>query len=91
MAQGNMFTLELLSGSAINIAPANIKKGATVMLKTTQPSATGAFGTIDFADAYKFTGGTSLQPTQASGSVDVFTFVSFDGTTLDATSVTDLK
>ena len=92
MATGNMYTVSLIFGSNVNIQPANIKKGGTVMLKTIQPStAADSYGTLTYESSVKFSGGESLQPTQASGSVDVFTFVSFDGTTLDATSVTDLK
>ena len=91
MDLGNMFTVELKSGSNIVIEAGNIKKGGTAMLEVKQPTATGAFGTIDFADAYKFTDGTHPQATQASGSVDVLTFTSFDGTTLAGTSVLNLK
>ncbi len=92
MAKGNMYTVSLVSGSNINIQPANIKKGGTVMLKTIQPSTSAnSYGGLTYESSVKFSGGTALQPTQASGSVDVFTFVSFDGTTLDTTSVTDLK
>jgi len=90
-SQGNMFTVELKSGSNLVIEAANIKKGMTAMLQLKQPSATGAYGTIDFADAYLFPGGTHPQATQASGSVDVLTFTSFDGTTLAGTSVLNLK
>jgi hypothetical protein len=61
------------------------------MIKLRQPTATGAYGTIDFADAYKFADGTKVQATQASGSVDILTVTSFDGTTLDTTSVKNLK
>ena len=91
MDLGNMFTVELKSGSNIVIEAGNIKKGGTAMLEVKQPTASGAFGTIDFADAYKFTDGTHPQATQASGSVDVLTFTSFDGTTLAGTSVLNLK
>ena len=92
MEKASMYTCELISGSNVNIQPANIKKGATVMLKTIQPSTSAdSYGVLTYENSVKFSGGTSLQPTAASGSVDVFTFVSFDGTTLDATSVTDLK
>jgi len=92
MEKASMYTCELISGSNVNIQPANIKKGATVMLKTIQPSTSAdSYGVLTYESSVKFSGGTSLQPTAASGSVDVFTFVSFDGTTLDATSVTDLK
>ena len=90
-SKGNMFTVGLKSGSLLVIEASNIKKGMTAMVELKQPTATGAFGTIDFADAYKFPGGTHPQATQASGSIDVLTFTSFDGTTLAGTSVLNLK
>ena len=90
-SKGNMFDVELKSGSLLVIEAQNIQKGMTAMLRLRQPTATGAFGTIDFADAYLFPGGTHPQATQASGSVDVLTFTSFDGTTIAGTSVLNLK
>ena len=90
-SKGNMFDVELKSGSLLVIEASNIQKGMIAMLQLRQPTATGAFGTIDFADAYLFPGGTHPQATQASGSVDVLTFTSFDGTTLAGTSVLNLK
>ena len=90
-SKGNMFDVELKSGSNLVIEAQNIQKGQTAMLQLRQPTATGAFGSIDFADAYLFPGGTHPQATQASGSVDVLTFTSFDGTTLAGTSVLNLK
>ncbi len=90
-SQGSMFDVELLSGSNLVIEAQNIEKGMTAMIKLRQPTATGAYGSIDFADAYKFADGTKVQATQASGSVDILTVTSFDGTTLDTTSVKNLK
>ena len=90
-SQGSMFDVELKSGSLLVVEAQNIEKGMTAMIKLRQPTATGAYGTIDFADAYKFADGTKVQATQASGSVDILTVTSFDGTTLDTTSVKNLK
>ena len=92
MSLGNMFTCQLVSGSNVNIQPANIKKGGTVMLKTIQPSTSAiSFGSLSYESSINFTAGTAFIPTQASGSVDILTFTSFDGTTLDCATVSNLQ
>jgi len=85
---GNFFTLTLVSGSDTHLDPSNIKAGQTINLKLSQPTtATDSHGTISFESSFEFVDGTAFEPTAVSGSVDVMTFISFDGSTLQATGL----
>jgi hypothetical protein len=61
------------------------KQGQTINVKITN-NATAA-GTISFAPEFEFAGGTAFTATAATSSVDVMTFISFDGTSLQATGL----
>tara|TARA_R110000796_G_scaffold53821_3_gene126173 strand:- start:319 stop:3141 length:2823 start_codon:yes stop_codon:yes gene_type:complete len=74
--EGNMFELELKSGSAVEIsAPVSTPAGQTYILKTQQPS--GSFGTITWDGKFKFGGGTAPAATEASEAIDIYTFVKY--------------
>ena len=82
---GNYFTLTLANGVDTHLDATNIAAGQTINLKLTN-NATAA-GTISFAPEFEFEGGTAFTATAATNAVDVLTFVSFDGTSLQTVGV----
>ncbi len=82
---GNFFTLTLANGVDTHLDATNITAGQTINLKVTN-NATGA-GTISFAPEFEFVDGTAFEVTATTSAVDVITFVSFDGTSLQATGL----
>jgi len=85
---GNFFTLTLVSGSDTHLDTSNITAGQTITLKVLQPStATDSYGTLSFAPEFKFAGGTAPTVTDASGSIDILTFVTTDSTDVFGTSL----
>jgi len=81
---GNFFTLTMPAGGSTTLTPTNITAGQTINVKITQ-NATPS--TIAFAAAVDFEGGTPFAVSTGAGEVDVMTFISFDGTTLQATGL----
>ena len=81
---GNFFTLAMPAGGSTTLTPTNITAGQTINVKITQ-NATPS--TIAFAAAVDFEGGTPFAVSTGAGEVDVMTFISFDGTTLQATGL----
>ena len=89
---GSYFDLALVSGSNVFVQGLNVKPGQTFVLRTTQPSSSAdSYGTIQFDGNFAFSGGTAPTATAATGSVDIYTFVVFEETTIYSTQVTDLK
>ena len=82
---GNYFTLTLANGVDTHLDVSNIQIGQTINLKLTN-NATGA-GTISFAPEFDFEGGTAFTATATTSAVDVLSFVSFDGTSLQTVGV----
>jgi len=83
---GNFFTMTLDNGTDVRLEASNLTAGQTINLKLTN-NATAA-GTISFDTAvFKFEGGTPFTATAATNAVDVMTFISFDGSTLQATGL----
>jgi hypothetical protein len=82
---GNFFTMTLDNGTDVRLEASNITAGQTINLKLTN-NATSA-GTISFADEFEFEGGTAFTATATTSAVDVLTFISFDGTSLQAVGV----
>ena len=82
---GNFFTLQLVSGSATNINPSNIKAGQTIniLLNTT------GSGTVSFPTTVKQVSGSAYVPTTTT-SKDVITLISFDNTNLYLANVKNL-
>ena len=85
---GNFFTLAMPSGGTTALTPSNIQPGQTISVKITQ-NATAAL--LTFAASIEFEGGTAFTISTGSGEVDVMTFISFDGTTLQATGLTNFS
>jgi hypothetical protein len=79
---GNFFTLAMPAGGSTTLTPSNIQAGQTINVKITQ-NATPS--TIAFDASVDFEGGTAFAVSTGASEVDVMTFISFDGTTLQAT------
>ncbi len=86
---GDMHTLTLANGVDTHLDATNVQAGQTISLKVTN-NATGA-GTLSFSPDFKFAGGTAPTVTAATSAKDILTFQSYDGTTLDGTSVLNLS
>jgi len=85
---GNFFTLAMPAGGTTALTPSNIQAGQTISVKITQ-NATAAL--LTFAASVDFEGGTAFTISTGAGEVDVMTFISFDGTTLQATGLTNFS
>jgi len=81
---GNFFTLVLPAGTDTEIVPSNIQAGQTINLKVTNNATPG---TISFDSAIEFEGGTTFVASTGASEVDVLTFISFDGTSLQCVGV----
>jgi hypothetical protein len=81
---GNFFTLAMPAGGSTTLTPSNIQAGQTINVKITQ-NATPS--TIAFDASVDFEGGTAFAVSTGAGEVDVMTFISFDGTSLQATGL----
>jgi hypothetical protein len=81
---GNFFTLTMPAGGSTTLTPSNIQAGQTINVKITQ-NATPS--TIAFDASVDFEGGTAFAVSTGAGEVDVMTFISFDGTSLQATGL----
>ena len=84
LSTGNFFTLELPNADT-HLVPSNTQAGQTVNLKVTHTSTSS--GSLAFSDSFLFAGGTAFEVTPATSSVDVMTFISFNGSTLEATGL----
>ena len=82
--KSNFFTLAMPAGGSTTLTPTNIQAGQTISVKITQ-NATPS--TIAFAASVDFESGTPFAVSTGAGEVDVMTFISFDGTTLQATGL----
>jgi len=91
MSKGNFFTLNIPTGSTTFIRATNIKEGQTVAVKLTQAS--NSSGSVIFNPSqFKFWSGSAQYNTgsQVTGSTDIFTFVTFDTSSLWTTIVKNL-
>ena len=86
----NFFTLTLANAADTHLTATNVKQGQTINLKLTN-NATAA-GTISFnTSIFKFEGGVPFTATATTNAVDVMTFISFDGSTFQATGLTNFS
>jgi hypothetical protein len=88
LSLGNFFSLTLVSGSTTRLNPSNIKQGQTINLLVTQ-AAIGT-GSLSYNSTFKFPAGNAYVATQASGSKDIITFVTFDNSTIYAAAINNL-
>jgi hypothetical protein len=88
LSKSNLFTLTLVSGSATQLVATNVSKGQTTNILIQQPAV--GFGTIFFNSTFKFPSTTPYQATAVSSSKDIVTIISFDSSSLYASSVKQL-
>lgn len=91
MSKGNFFTLNIPTGSNTFITATNIQPGQTVAVKLSQ--AASATGSVRFNPSqFKFWSGSAAFNTGSAitGSTDIFTFVTFDTSSLWTTIVKNL-
>jgi hypothetical protein len=88
-SDGNFFTLTLANVVDTHLDATNIKVGQTINLRVTNgPSSAG---TISFSPDFRFPDGTPFEVTATANAVDVISFISFDGTYLEATGLKDFS
>ena len=85
LANGNFYTLQLVSGSNTRIEPSNIAQGQTVNILL---STTGS-ATVSFPTSVLQVSGSSYVPTTTT-SKDIITLVSFDSSSLYLANVKNL-
>jgi hypothetical protein len=89
MSKGNFFTLTIPSSSITLIRATNIKEGQTVGIKLLQQSTTGS---VRFDTPFKFWSGSAQYNTGSAitGGVDLFTFMTFDTSSLYTSAIKNL-
>jgi hypothetical protein len=89
MSKGNFFTLTIPSSSITLIRATNIKEGQTVGIKLSQLATTGS---VRFDTPFKFWSGSAQYNTGSaiSGGVDLFTFMTFDTSSLYTSAIKNL-
>ena len=85
---GNFFTLAMPSGGFTNLTATNITAGQTISVKITQNATPSS---LSFAPAIVFDNASPFVVSTGAGFVDVITFISFDGTSLQATGLNDFQ
>ena len=85
---GNFFTLAMPSGGFTNLTATNITAGQTISVKITQNATPSS---LSFAPAIVFNNASPFVVSSGAGLVDVITFISFDGTSLQATGLNDFQ
>ena len=81
----NFFDLTL-SGS-MYLTPTNIQPGETINLRITQPATSGS---LNYSSSIKFPNGLPYTASATASVVDLISFISFDSSTLYATSLKNL-
>ena len=88
LSTSNFFTLTLASSATTHLNPTNIQSGQTTNLLITQPATSGS---LTYSSAFKFAGGIPYGVSATGSVVDLLSFISFDGTTLHASSLKNLS
>jgi hypothetical protein len=88
LATNNLFTLDLVSGSATHLTTTNIRPGQTINLLISQPSV--GTGSVTYDSTLKFPAGANYIATPISGAKDIITFITFDSTAIYAASINNL-
>jgi len=86
---GNIFDIDLDNGSTYHFEANNLQKGQTFMLRT--PQSSDGNGQIDWGSMFNWPAGVAPTATQAQNTADVYTFVTFDTTSVYAIQSADLK
>ena len=85
---GNFFTLAMPSGGFTNLTATNITAGQTISVKITQNATPSS---LSFAPAIVFDNASPFVVSTGAGFVDVITFISFDGTSLQAVGLKNFQ
>jgi hypothetical protein len=85
---GNFFTLTLISGSTTHLTATNIRPGQTVNLLINQPSI--GTGSVSYNSTFDFPAGANYIATPVSSSKDILSLITFDSSTIYATSINNL-
>jgi hypothetical protein len=88
LSKSNFFTLNLVSGSTTHLTATNIKAGQTINLLITQPSV--GTGSLSYNSTFDFPAGANYIATPITSSKDIITFITFDTSTIYATSINNL-
>ena len=83
LSTGQLFSLQLSSSITTHVAISNIQRGQTGLLQVKQPIS-GALGNVTFTNNITFPSGSQYIPYNSASAVDVISFVSFNGTSLNA-------
>lgn len=83
---GNFFTLDLRNGTTTTIAITNISAGQTVNLKITM----GGGNTVNLGNNILEPSASPYSPSQGVSEVDILTFISFDGSDVYMSYVTNM-
>jgi hypothetical protein len=89
LSKSNFFTLNLVSGSTTHLTATNIKAGQTINLLITQPSV--GTGSLSYNSTFDFPAGANYIATPITSSKDIITFITFDTSTIYATSINNLR
>jgi hypothetical protein len=88
LSRGNFFELNLESGSVTHLSPTNIQPGQTINLKINQPATSGS---LTYGSEFKFPGGIPYSASATGSVTDIVSLISFDSTTLYATTIKNLS
>jgi len=83
LSTGQLFSLQLSNSTTTHVAISNIQRGQTGLLQVKQPTS-GALGNVTFTNNITFPSGSQYIPFNSASAVDVISFVSFNGTSLNA-------
>ena len=82
---GNFFAITLGGGNDTRLEASNITAGQTINLKVNNNGVSA--GTLSFSGDFEFVDGTAFEVTDSTSAVDIMTFISFDGSSLQATGL----
>jgi hypothetical protein len=86
-SQGNFFTVALAATVGTHISASNVQPGETVSVRITQNATPG---TLTYSSAMKFPSGSAYTASTTAGAVDIVTFISYDNSTVFASSVKNM-
>ena len=86
-SQGNFFTVAMAATVGTHISASNVQPGETVSVRITQNATPG---TVTYPPAMKFPSGSAYTASTTANAIDVITFISFDNSTVLASSVKNM-
>ena len=88
LSLANFFTLGLVSGSTTHLTATNIRPGQTVNLLINQPSV--GTGSVSYNSTFDFPAGANYIATPITSAKDILSLITFDSSTIYATSINNL-